>query len=85
LKEARSFEVCRKRSDYQSEQVSVRMAGVLTNLHAADVRYHVDCKATFMSPKSVKASSRQSSTRINSDQPLDTASGTKTTIHNAVD
>ncbi len=32
------------------------MAGVLTDLHAADVRYHVDCKATFLSPKSIQAS-----------------------------
>ena len=45
-----------------------------------------------MSPKSVKAASRQSSTSTNSDQPLDTAFetiiayllGNKTTVHNAV-
>ena len=36
-----------ERNDYQSEQVSVRMVGVLTDLHAADVRYHVDCKAAL--------------------------------------
>ena len=46
------FEVCEKMNDTQSEQVRVRMGGVLTDLHAADVRHHVDCKATFMSPKS---------------------------------
>ena len=37
-------EACEKRSDPQSEQVRLSMAGVLTNLHAADVRYHVDRK-----------------------------------------
>ena len=36
------------------------MAGVYTDLHAADVRY-VDCKATFLSPKSIQAVIRQSS------------------------
>ena len=37
------------------------MGGVLTDLLAADVRYHVDCKATFLSPKSIKAAVHQSS------------------------
>ena len=69
------------------------MAGVLTDLHAADVRYHVDCKASFMFPRSVQAASRQSSVNSTSDQPLDTAfesimaylSGNKTIVHNSVD
>ncbi len=55
LKEA-IYETCGKRTDIQSDQILVRMAGVLTDLHAADVRYHVDCKATFLSPKSIQAS-----------------------------
>ena len=54
LKEA-IFEACEKRKNAQSEQITVRMAGVYTDLHAADVRYHVDCKATFLSPKSIQA------------------------------
>ena len=42
------------------------MTPVLTNLHAADVKYHVDCKATFMSPKSICSVSRRSvSTELN--------------------
>ena len=40
----------RKRGDLQSEHVRVRMAGVLSDPHAADVRYHVDCRASFMCP-----------------------------------
>ena len=60
---------------------------VLTDLQAADVWYHVDCKASFMCPWSVQVASHQSTS---SDQPLDTAfesvvayiSGNK---HNAID
>ncbi len=55
------LEACEKRKDTQSEQIRVRMGGVLTDLHAADVRYHVDCKATFLSPKSIQAAVRYSS------------------------
>ena len=47
LKEA-IYEACEQRRDSQSEQVRVRMAGVLTDLYATDVRYHVDCRASFM-------------------------------------
>lgn len=61
LKEA-IYEACGKRTDMQSDQIRVRMAGVLTDLHAADVRYHVDCKATFLSPKSIQAAIRQGTT-----------------------
>ena len=38
------LEACEVRKDTQSEQIRVRMGGVLT---AADVRYHLDCKATL--------------------------------------
>ena len=65
LKEA-IYEACEKRSDPQSEQVRLRMAGVLTDLHAADVRYHVDCKASFMCL-------RQSSINTSTDQLVDSA------------
>ena len=62
LKEA-ILETCDKRKDIQSEQIRVRMAGVLTDLHAADVRYHVDCKATFLSSKSIQAAIHHQSIR----------------------
>ena len=87
------IEVCGKSNDYQTGQVRVRMTGVLTGLHAADVRYHVGCKVSFMCPRSVHAASCQSSVNSTSDQPLYTAfesimaylSGNKTVIHNSVD
>ncbi len=49
------FEAREARKDFQSEQVQLRMGGFLSNLHAANVRYHIDCKATFLSPRSIKA------------------------------
>lgn len=59
LKEA-IYDTCEKRNDVQSEQVTVRMAGVLSDLHAADVRYHVDCRSSFMCTRSIQAAVRQS-------------------------
>ena len=47
------------------------MGGVLTDLLAADVRYHVDCKATFLSPKSIKAAVHQSSSTELNDTAFD--------------
>ena len=66
------------------------MAGILTDLHAADVQCHVDCKTLFMCPRSVQAASHQST---RSDQALDASLNSiiaylicnKTTIHNSVD
>ena len=69
LKEA-IYEACEKRGDFQSEHVRVRMAGVLSDPRAADVRYHVDCRASFMCPKSIQAVSHR---RCDADQSVDLA------------
>ena len=69
------------------------MAGVLTDLHAADVRYHVDCRASFMCPRSIQAASCQSRSCTNADQLVDTAcnsiiayiASNKATAHNSID
>lgn len=44
------------------------MAGVLSDPHAADVRYHVDCRASFLCPKSIQAASHH---RCDADQSVD--------------
>ena len=49
------------------------MAGVLTDLHAADVRYHVDCRASFMCTRSIQAASRQSNSSTSTNQLMDRA------------
>ena len=48
------LKVCDRRQDNHAEQVRFRVAGIPTDLHAADVRYHVDCKVRFMAYKSVQ-------------------------------
>jgi len=59
MKEA-IYEACEKRNDPQPEQRRVLMAGVPFDLYVADLRYHVDCRASFMCPRSVQAPARQS-------------------------
>jgi len=44
------LKACETRKDTHYEQIKVRLGGVLTDLHAIDVEYHVDCKAIFLSP-----------------------------------
>ena len=64
------------------------MAGVYTDLHAADVRYHVDCKATFLSPKSIQAAILQSSSSELKDAAFDSVikylAKNKASIHNSI-
>ena len=83
------YEACEKRKDVQADQVRVRMAGVLSDLHAADVRYHIDCRASFMCSRSIQAAAHHSCTP---DQFVDTAFNSvigylvsnKTTVHSSV-
>ena len=53
------LEVCRERSDKWSEEVQIRLQGAVSDLHAADARYHDDCRKKFMSPRSVQAAARR--------------------------
>ena len=83
------LEACEKRKDTQSEQIRMRMGGILTDLHAADVRYHVDCKATFLSPRSVEAAVRKDLSTDIRDSGFDSVVKylveKKDSIHNSID
>ena len=46
--------VCQTRHDEWSAEVRVRVLGAVSDLHAADTRYHAECKLNFMSPKHVR-------------------------------
>lgn len=50
------LDVCKQRSDTWSQEVELRVRGAVSDLHAAEARYHVDCKPAFMAPKSVDCS-----------------------------
>ena len=84
------LDVCEKRKDTQSEQIRLRIGGVLTDLHAADVQYHVDCKATFMSTKSIQAAQRSSTPSTADkdtafDSVVDYVTAHKDNIYNSID
>ena len=84
------LEACEKRKDTQSEQIRVRMAGIFADLHAADVRYHVDCKATFLSPNSIQAAIRRRSIASSElkdpafDSVINYLAKNKTSVHNSI-
>ena len=45
---------CHARGDQWSNEVLVRVERAVSDLHAADARYHYDCKTKFMAPQSVQ-------------------------------
>ena len=51
------LEVCDARNDVLSDQVKIGVQGAVSDLHAADARYHEDCRSSFMAPRSVKSAS----------------------------
>ena len=54
------LDICTQRNDEIAHQVRIRIEGAVSDLHAADARYHVDCMANFMSPKSIFAAINRS-------------------------
>ena len=60
---------CKERSDKWAEEVKLRIHGTVSDLHAADARYHVDCKGKFMTPKHVRLASASSSSKSSDTDP----------------
>ena len=54
------MDICAQRGDNWANQVLVRVQGAVSDLHAADARYHHDCMARFMSKKAVEQAARES-------------------------
>ncbi len=85
------IKTCDRRNDVESEKVRVRIAGIPSDLHAADIRYQVDCKARFMTEKPIQAAARQSN--YSKEEPSDYAlisvmkhlSENKTNMYNSID
>ena len=50
--------ICDIRNDELSQSVKMRVLSAVSDLHAADARYHDNCRVKFMSPRSVASSSR---------------------------
>ena len=62
--------MCGHRNDLQADDVRLRVQGTVSDLHAADAQYHLDCYSAFMSPRSIQASHNTSKT---STDVVDTA------------
>ena len=65
------LKVCDQRKDHVAEQVRFRVEGALSDLHAADARYHVDCMTSFMSANSIAAAQNASKVNVNEDPAFD--------------
>lgn len=64
--------MCNKVKNKQAEEIQVRPAGVFTDLHAADFRYHGDCRCRFLSSRNIQAAVREASNPT-STEALETA------------
>ena len=53
------LEKCDERNDEWASQVRVGVCGAVSDLHAADARYHKSCCAIFMSPRSRSVAQRE--------------------------
>ena len=69
------LEACIQRNDDIANQVRVRVEGALSDLHAVDARYHVNCMASFMSPKFISAAKNASKEDENTDPAFDEVIG----------
>ena len=56
------LKVCQTRGDKWVEEIRVRLHGAVSDLHAADARYHDDCKLNFMSPQKVRQAATSATT-----------------------
>lgn len=62
---------CDERNDKWASEVRLRVAGAVSDLHAADARYHVDCRTRFTSQRSVSAAVNVNQTKLEEvDQAL---------------
>ena len=52
-------------SKKHAEEVRLRVEGAISDLHAAEARYHVDCRARFMTTKHVKAAAASTCSESN--------------------
>ena len=65
------LEVCTQRNDDIANQVRVRIEGALSDLHAADARYHGNCMTSFMSHNSISAAKNVLKENKNTDPAFD--------------
>ena len=62
--------VCDLRNDEWASRVKIRIQGAVSDLHAANARYHEDCKLSFMAPHSVRAAASSTKPKETEDKAL---------------
>ena len=55
------IKVCGQRGDSHDEEVSSRISGAITDLYAADARYHQTCFTSFVSSQNISAAVKSTS------------------------
>ena len=67
------LETCDSRGDNSARHVRLRVDGAVSDLHAADGRYHYDCRTAFMAPRAAQfAASSTSGDKQHTDNSDDT-------------
>ena len=64
------LEVCGKRKDAVSKSVQHRLQGTISDLHAADARYHVECRQRLFQFRSLPGQAGRSSEDTDEDPPF---------------
>jgi len=54
------LDTCFERQDNWAKDVEIRVVGAVSDLHAADARYHIDCRDAFMTDRAIAAAVRSS-------------------------
>ena len=69
MKKKHLLNKCDVRKDKWPGLVRIRIQGAVSDLHAADARYHLDCRQRFVSKSSVReAATTSSSVSSDSDE-----------------
>ena len=55
------LEICDSRGDNSARDVRLRVDGAVSDLHAADGRYHYNCRTAFMAPMAAQFAASSSS------------------------
>ena len=64
--------ICNDRNDELAEDIRMRLLGAVSDLHAADARYHVHCRNKFTAPKAIALAAVNSEKQSNeSDMAYD--------------
>ena len=77
--------VCDQRNDLQADDIRLRVQGAVSDLHAADAQYHLDCYNAFMSPRAIEVVTQPKETSEDVDTCMLSRRWDKGHLWNSVD